>query len=324
MILTVLGANGHIGCHLTRLLLAAGHQVRGMVRHGSDTRGLDGLPVDLVRGDLADVVALRSAMRGSEGVFHLAAPTRVGPGLDAAVVEGTRRVLDLATRLGIGRVVYTSSVVTVGYADTPDGVLNETSCVASSATAYHSAKFRAEQIALEFARMRGLTVVVVNPSAVVGGLDYRVTPSTQPIQRCLDRGLSFTFDAGVTVAHVEDVARGHWLAYECGRPGERYILGGTRLLIPEYFALICRVCGRPAPRVHLPRGAMLALGLLFSAAAIVGVRGVPFALWQARSLVGKYGWYSSAKAAAELGYSCRSAEEAVRAYVEWVRGGRRA
>jgi dihydroflavonol-4-reductase len=165
-------------------------------------------------------------------------------------------------------------------------------------------------------------VVVVNPATVIGPLDYRVTPSNQPIQRCIDRGLPFVFDSGVTVAHAEDVARGHLLALLHGRVGERYILGGERTTIAEYFRLICALCGRPKPYVRIPRFAMLALGTGFSVLQRAGKRTVPFTYNQAVQLVGKYGWYTSQKAAAELGYSWRPLAKAVSSYIEWVNTGR--
>src|SRR5262249_23658017 len=155
---------------------------------------------------------------------------------------------------------------------------------------------------------------------IVGSLDFRVTPSNAPIQRCLDRGLAFTFDSGVTVVHAEDVARGHYLAACRGQPGQRYILGGDRVTIPDYFALICRLCHRPPPLLTLPRVALLAAGAASSLLRAVGCRGVPFDYQQARHLAGKYGWYSSRKAATELGYSWRPVEEAVADYIDWARG----
>jgi dihydroflavonol-4-reductase len=315
----VTGANGHIGANLVRLLLERGHDVRALVRPASDLRGLTGVAVELVRGDARDADAVRSAVRDRETVFHLAAPTRTEPGLEQSIVEGSRILLDACLKGGVGRVVYTSSVVTVGYADSPANVLTEESRTETNASAYHTGKWRAEQDTLAFGAATGLPVVVVNPSTVVGRLDYRITPSTAPLFRCLRKGLPVTFDSGLTIAPVRDVALGHLLAAERGAPGERYILGGERLMIRDYFALLCRLCNRPAPRLHLPRALMLALGLAGSAAEAAGFRNVPFTFRQASKLAGKYAWYSSEKARQKLGYSWHSAEEAALDYITWRR-----
>jgi dihydroflavonol-4-reductase len=228
--------------------------------------------------------------------------------------------LHAARTAGAERVVYTSSIVTVGYSSTPANVLDEQSAYCTPATPYHTAKWQAELATLAFVRDTGFPVVVVNPSAIVGPLDYRITPSTAPIDRCLKRGLPLVPAGGVTVAHVEEVARGHVLAMRRGRPGERYILGGERVTLPGYFRSICWACDRPPPRVTVPRGATCLLGLGFSFAQWLSGRAVPFTGRQARLLAGRYGWYSSAKAEAELGYRVRPAIDAVRDYIAWVRG----
>ncbi len=159
-------------------------------------------------------------------MYHLAAPTDRQPDAHASIVGGTRNVLEACRNGRVRRLVYTSSIVTVGYSSSPDIILDEATNQRTDATTYHSAKWLAEREVLAFAATQGLTIVVVNPATIVGSLDYRVTPSNAVIQRCLDRGLRLAVPGGVTVAHVEDVARGLVLAMQRGRPGERYILGG--------------------------------------------------------------------------------------------------
>ncbi len=318
----VIGASGHLGAHLTRALLAEGHPVRAMVRPTSDLRGLAGLDVEVIRGDVRDPASLAQAMRGCPAVFHLGAPTSLGPDLTDIIEDGTRNVAEQALRLGVEKLIYTSSIVTVGYATDPTTLLDESANQLSLASPYHAAKWRAEQYVLDFGRTTGLPVVAVNPATVVGPLDYRVTPSNLPIQRCLDKGLPFCFDSGLTVVHAADVARGHHLALLRGTPGQRYILGGDRITIPDYFKLICALCRRPGHPVKIPRWAMLGLGMGFSGLHRLGLRNVPFTYGQASQLVGKYGYYSSAKAVRDLGYSWRPVADAVAAYVEWVVAGR--
>jgi dihydroflavonol-4-reductase len=165
-------------------------------------------------------------------------------------------------------------------------------------------------------------VVIVNPATLVGPLDYRVTPSNAPIQRCLDRGLRFAIPGGITVVHVADAARGLVLAMQHGRSGARYILGGERVILRNYFSLIAAQCGRPAPMLTLPRLGVLAIGAVFSTGEYVTRRPMPFSFSQARHLAGRYGWYSSEMAVRELGYTWRPAADAVQDYVRWVRLGR--
>jgi dihydroflavonol-4-reductase len=312
----VVGASGHLGAHLTRLLLAAGHDVRALTRPTSNPAGLADLAVERVHGDVLDPASLARAVRGCRQVYHLAAPTGHDANAGRIIQDGTANVLRAAETEGVERLVYTSSVVTVGYSDDPAVVLDEASNQFTPATPYHTAKWKAEKHALEDSRV---PVVVVNPATIVGPLDHRVTPSNAPIAQGVRRGLPVSFASGVTIVHAEDVARGHLLAMTAGRPGQRYILGGDRLTIPDYFRLICELSGRRGPTLRLPRWVMLSLGLGFSCLSKLGKRGVPFTYTQARQLVGRYGWYSSDKARRELGYSWRPAREAVASSVEWFR-----
>jgi dihydroflavonol-4-reductase len=275
----------------------------------------------MVYGDILEPESLAMAMAGCDVVFHLAAPTTIVPDQVRIIVDGTRNVLEQAQHAGVTKLIYTSSVVTVGYSGTPDAILDETSNQMTSASTYHLSKWRAERLALEFDNAGAMSVIVVNPATVVGPLDYRVTPSNRPIQRCLDKGLPFTFDAGLTIVHVEDVARGHLQAMLAGKPGQRYILGGDRITMPDYFKLLCRLCHRPQPVFRVPRPAMLLIGAGFTVLQKAGYRSAPFDYRQASQLVGKYAWYSSRKAADELGYSWRSIEDAVQSYILWAQRG---
>jgi dihydroflavonol-4-reductase len=323
MTVLVTGASGHLSAHLIRRLVTEGCSVRAFVRPTSELPALSHLGIDIRRGDVIEPGSLQTAMSGCDVVFHLAAPTRVVPGLTEAIVSGTRNVLTCASRCGVSAVVYTSSIVTVGYSNRPEVILDERSYNNSVGLPYHAAKYAAEQIVLEWARKGHFKTIVVNPATIVGSLDYRVTPSNEPIERALTKSLPFTFDAGVTIAPVADVAMGHILALRHGKSGERYILGGERLTITEYFRLIDACCGRDrAARIRLPRSVMLGIGGAFSVAKLLGAGRVPFTFTQARQLIGKYGFYSSHKAFEELGYRWRPAKDAINDYVQWVRAGR--
>ncbi len=315
----VIGASGHLGAHLTRVLQNEGHSVRAFVRPTSDLRGLQGIDLDVFRGTLAEPAALAAAVEGCDEVYHLAAPTERQPGAQTSIVGGTRNVLEACRNGRVARLVYTSSIVTVGYSSSQDIILDEATNQRTDATTYHSAKWLAEREVLSFAATHGLPVVVVNPATIVGSLDYRVTPSNAVIQRCMDHGLRLAVTGGLTVTHAEDVARGLALAMRRGQPGERYILGGDRVVLSEYFSLIADECGRPRPLLTLPRIAVMAGGACFSIVERLSGRPMPFSFSQARLLSGKYGWYSSDKAIRELGYRFRPVAEAVRDYVTWVR-----
>jgi dihydroflavonol-4-reductase len=318
----IVGASGHLGAHLARELLANNQEIRALVRQSSDIRGLVGLDLEIVRGDIMDPASLASVMKGCQYVYHLGAPTSLEPGLFRTVVAGTRHVLEQALSIGIQRVVYTSSIVTIGYSSIPSLILDETSNVLTPASKYHVAKWHAERLAINFSVQTGLPVVVVNPSTVVGPLDFRVTQSNAPIQRCLDGGLPIFFRGGLTVAHAQDVARGHLLAMEKGIAGQRYILGGDHITIQDYFGIICELCGRRAPWLAVPQPIMVALGSGFSLLQRFNRSSAPFTYSQAKYSLGKYAWYSSEKARIALGYSWRSVREAVTSYIEWVRSMR--
>lgn len=315
----IIGASGHVGAHLARVLLIENYVVRALVRPSSNIEGLAGLDIEIVYGDIIEPSSLTRAMTGCDVVFHLAAPTNLVPKQTHIIMEGTRHVLEQAYNLGIKKVIYTSSIVTIGYSTNPSVILDETSNQLTPASPYHIGKWHAEKLVLDFGQTTELSVVVVNPATIVGPLDYRITPSNLTIQRCLDNGLPFTFDSGLTIVHVEDVARGHLLAMLKGKAGQRYILGGDRIATPDYFKLICKLCQRPQPYIKIPRLAMLLIGAGFSVLQKVGFKSVPFNYQQAVQLVGKYGWYSSQKAADELGYSWRSIEDAVNSYILWAR-----
>ena len=317
----VIGASGHIGAHLVRALLAEKYNVKVFVRQTSNIKGITGLDAEIAYGDVLDPDSLRNAMAGCDTVFHLGAPTSLGPTTSRVIIDGTKNVLDEAYRLKINKLIYTSSIVTIGYTSDPNVILDETYNQFTPASSYHTAKFLAERLVLDFFKKTGFPVVIVNPATVVGALDYRITPSNLPIQQCLDRGLPFVFDSGVTIVHAEDVARGHVLTYLHGKSGQRYILGGDQMTIKEYFGLICKLCERPQPYFKIPRWAMLGMGAGFGVLQQAGVKKIPFNYDQAINLVGKYGWYSSQKAVRELGYSWRCAQEAIGSYIEWSHSG---
>lgn len=314
----VTGASGHLGAFLCRALLNDGFDVRAMVRPKSRLNGLNGLDVDVVNGDVLDRDSVARAASNCEAVFHLGCPTSLVSNLRQTISTGTDNVLSACLDAKVDRLVFTSSIVTVGYSQSIENVLDERSNQLTLASDYHIGKWHSEKTVLDFAAKTGLDVVITNPATIIGALDYRVTPSNAPIQQCLDKGLPFAFDSGLTVVHAEDVANGHVQAFKRGISGERYILGGTRVTIPDYFSVISEVCERRPPIAVLPRIALLSAGATFSLLKSVGMN-VPFGYRQADVLAGRYGWYSSEKAVKQLGYSWRGLRESIESYVSWKR-----
>ena len=226
----VTGGTGFVGGAVVRCLVARGHSVRALVRRGSTTRQLDGMPVEEVEGDLENGESLRRGIDGCEWVFHVAALYSYWghpwEEFYQVNVEGTRRILEACAEAGVSRVVYTSSISTLGLAQDHSPANEDTpSALADMIGSYKRSKFMAEEVAREYGR-KGLPVVVVNPAAPVGVGDHKPTPTGQMILDFL-RGRMFGFvDTGLTIVDVDDVAVGHLLAAERGRVGERYILGG--------------------------------------------------------------------------------------------------
>jgi dihydroflavonol-4-reductase len=252
----VTGGTGFIGANVARELLAAGATVRVLARPRSDRRALDGVRVEIVEGDLLDAASVRRAVAGIQTVYHVAADYRLWTPDPAMLyrtnVEGTRAVLEAAGQAGVGRVVHTSSVGALGIPkDGRPGTEDTPVALTDMVGHYKRSKFLAEQVALDFAR-RGLPVVIVNPSAPVGPWDVKPTPTGQMIVDFMRGRMVATVDTGLNVVHVRDVARGHLLAAERGKPGERYILGHRDLSLAEIFRILAELTGRRPPRFRVP------------------------------------------------------------------------
>src|SRR5919201_2354607 len=255
----VTGATGLVGSHVTRLLLERGDRVRALVRPGARVDDLEG--VELAPGDVLDRASVRRAMRGVQRVFHVAGLTSLRASADtlfAVNVEGTQIVLEEALRAGVARVVHTSSVAAVGPA--PRGSTadeRQVFCAARHGLPYVNAKHEAEAVALRLAT-QGLPVVIVNPAHVFGAGDHHRS-STELVRRFLRGQIPAYVDGALNVVDADDVARGHLLADERGKPGERYILGNRNFTMDRLFADLARLSGVDPPAVKLPLSAALAL-----------------------------------------------------------------
>jgi dihydroflavonol-4-reductase len=324
-VILVTGASGFIGGHIARLLVERGCAVRVLVRPTSNLSGIADLPVERLEGDLRDVGSVRRAMRGCGQTYHVAADYRLwttDPGeLRRSNVEGTRNVLQVAAEAGVLKVVYTSTVGTIGIrGDGTPGAEDSPVSITEMTGHYKRSKFEAEQLALDFAA-KGLPVVIVNPTAPVGEGDLKPTPTGKIIVDFLLGAMPAYVDTGLNLVDVRDVASGHLLAAERGRPGERYILGARNMTLREILESLSRISGRPAPRLRLPYG--LALGFSLAETALAGLTGrEPRAPLEAVRMARKKMFVTTGKAERELGFRPGPVEDALQRAVEWFRRNR--
>ena len=318
----VTGGNGFVGAAVVRALLAAGVEVRALVRATSDTHNLAGLEVQSAVGDLCDRLSLDAACRGVDVVFHVAADYRLWVRDPAAMyrnnVDGTVNLLDAAAAAGISRVVYTSSVATLGgHGDGRPADESSASTLADMVGHYKRSKFLAEEAVRERVRDCAAPVVIVNPSTPIGPGDRRPTPTGRMVLDAARGRMPAYVDTGLNLAHVDDVAAGHLLAWREGRIGRRYVLGGDDMTLREILATIASLTGRAPPRIRLPHA--LVLPVAFAAEVWVRLRGhgEPLATIDGVRMARKRMWFSSARAEHELGYRHRPAVEALADAVRW-------
>jgi len=315
----VTGATGFVGWHVARHLVEAGRRVRVLVRDPARVRELDN--VEVVQGDLEDPAAVRQAVDGCEALCHVAADYRLWVRNPAEMyrsnVDGTRNVLEAACRAGVERIVYTSTVGTIGIP--AGGIGEETTPVSLEEMVgpYKRSKFLAEQVALDHAA-QGLPVVIVNPTAPVGDHDFKPTPTGRTIVEYLRGAMRAWIDTGLNLVDVRDVAVGHRLALERGRPGERYILGCQNLTLKEIFEKLEAISGVPAPKWRIPYGVAYAAGAVSTAWAYLSGR-EPLAPLDGVRMARKKMFVTHAKAARELGYAPAPIEGALARAVAWFR-----
>ncbi|QQS45670.1 MAG: NAD-dependent epimerase/dehydratase family protein [Acidobacteriota bacterium] len=317
----VTGATGFIGGTLVRLLLAEGHEVRALVRPGSDQSNIAGLPLETVSGDLADSNLLAEGMAGCDVVFHVAAHYSLWAADREAIyranVAGTENLLDAARRVGIPRVVHTSSVAAIGVPAPDELATEETQTTLDQLVSdYKKSKYLAEQAALRAAR-EGLDVVIVNPSTPIGPYDIKPTPTGEIIVRFLEGRMPAYVHTGLNLIDVDDVARGHLLAWSRGRTGERYILGNRNLTLKEMLDMLAAITGKKSPSIAIPHFIPLAVAFIDEKilAAYFGKK--PDVSLFSVQMSMKPMYYDSSKAVRELGLPRSPVERALEKAVEW-------
>ncbi len=314
----VTGATGFLGWHVARKLLDRGIPVRALVR---DRKRLKELDLEVVIGDLRDAASLERAVAGCGQVFHVAADYRLwaknSSELYQSNVDGTRNLLAAARSAGVEKVVYTSTVGCIGIPKGGEGDEDQPVSLHDMVGAYKRSKFQAEQVALEFAGS-GFPVVIVNPTAPVGDHDFKPTPTGKIIVDFLRNAMPAYLDTGLNLVDVRDTAEGHLLAWEKGRPGERYILGCQNLTLQQIFEKLERISGCKSPTVRIPYFVAYLAGLASTGWANVSGR-EPRAPLDGVKMASKKMFASHAKAARELGFAPGPVDLALTRAVEWFR-----
>ena len=317
----VTGATGFVGGMVARELVRAEHEVRLIVRPEADRRQVRDLPVEIYHGDVRDLDSLRRATKGCAQVYHVAALYKLWLRHKQEIYEtnvtGTENVLKAARESGVEKVIYTSSVATLGLpSDSTAGTEETPVSLADMVGDYKRSKFLAEQVAVRYAR-EGLPVVIVNPSTPVGIGDLKPTPTGKLIVDFLNGKMPAYVDTGLNLVDVEDVARGHVLAADKGQVGEKYILGHENLTLQQILALLAELSGRPAPRFKVPYA--LALGVAYADAALARLipGREPFVPPVGVKLSKKKMFFDPSKAVRELGLPQTPVREALRKAVQW-------
>ncbi len=329
MLAFVTGATGFLGSHVARVLAEQGAELRLLVRSTSDLRNLEGLSADRVAGDLRDAASIEKALSGCDVVFHVAADYRLWvrdpDEMYRSNVEGTRSLLEAARKQGVRRVVYTSSVATMGFdsgVSSKNGKLADEQSpvgIADMIGHYKRSKFMAEQVAFEAARL-GVDVVVVNPTTPIGERDIKPTPTGRIVVDFLKRKFPAYVETGLNLVDATECARGHVQALEKGRSGERYILGGENLTLKQILDRLGAITGLKSPTVKLPYFFALATGVVDELVTGRLLGREPRATIDAVRMGRKMMFVSSAKAERELGWRTVPVDGALRRSVEWFRG----
>jgi dihydroflavonol-4-reductase len=323
----VTGATGFLGSHVARALAVQGAELRLLVRPSSDLRNVADLYAERVVGDLRDPASIEKAISGCEVAFHVAADYRLWvrdpEQMYRSNVEGTRTLLEAARKSGVRRVVYTSSVATMGFGSNGHGrrpMTDESSPVALAKMIgpYKRSKFMAEQVAFEFAK-DGVDVVIVNPTTPVGERDVKPTPTGRIVLDFLKRKFPAYVETGLNLVDATECARGHILALEKGKRGERYILGGENLTLKQILDRLAAITGLKSPTVKLPYVFALATGVVDEMVTGRLLGREPRATIDAVRMGRKLMFVTSAKAERDLGWQSVPVDGALRRSVDWFR-----
>ena len=320
----VTGATGFVGGNLIRELDNVGIKVRALVRPGSDQRNLTGLPIEQVLGDLDDEKLLVKALSGCDWLFHVAAHYSLSLKDSAAIyranVEGTKKIFTAARTAGVKRIVHTSSVAAIGLE--PGGSIADESTTTSVdvlISDYKKSKFLAEELARSAAK-DGLPVVIVNPSTPIGPYDVKPTPTGDIVLKFLRRQMPVYVHTGLNLIDIRDVVKGHILAAEKGRIGERYILGNKNVTLKEILDILEKITGLPAPKSSIPHWIPIAVSYIDELLLSRLLKREPTVTINGAKMAKHPMYYRSDKAISELGLPQSPIEKALEDAVNWFKG----
>lgn len=317
----ITGANGFVGSAVMRHCLDAGQEVRVMVRPGSDRKNLEGLDVEIIEGDLQDKVSLEIAVKNCNAVFHVAADYRLWiPDPDNMYqtnVKGTRDLMLASAEAGVDKIVYTSSVAVLGINSDGTPATEETPVTVDNMIGhYKRSKYLAEKEVSKLVDKNELPAIIVNPSTPLGPRDIKPTPTGNIILETLNDRMPAYVDTGLNIVHVDDVAKGHLLAFEKGKIGERYILGGENLSLQAILGIICELTDKQPPKIKLPHNLILPIAWCMERWADISKKKPRVTVDEIR-MSKKLMYFSSDKAINELGYKNRPAKEAIQDAIDW-------
>ena len=317
----VTGANGHIGANVVRELLQQGHQVKAFVRQGANLDGLAGLAVEFAYGDVMNLVSLQPAAKGCDAIIHLAAVyktiAKTAEEIVEPAVQGSRNIFIAAKEAGIKRIVYTSSIASIGFSTSPTEMRNGNDWNEDAQNSYYVAKTQSEKVAQQLSRDYEIELIVLCPAIVLGPYDYRVTPSNQLVMDWLN-GLGQTYRGGLNLVDVRDVAAAHVAALTKGESRKRYIVGGDNLEVKEIGRLIKKLAGVAPLHLPTPRG----LTLVFAAVVEwvsrrLGIRPL-FTRDLVYEVVERYGFYDCSETNRTFGIKPRTAEQCLQGSIAWL------
>jgi len=318
----ITGAAGFVGAAVLRELLKKGHKVKALVRQSSVLDNLKNLDVEIIYGDLKDRDSLKRCLKNCKYLFHVAADYRLWVPKPEEIYEnnvtGTENLMKEALDLGIEKIVYTSSVAVLGkpiegYIANENTPVNIDQMIGH----YKKSKFLAEEKVKELYKTKKLPVVIVNPAAPVGPRDIKPTPTGKMILDAARRKIPAYLDTGLNIVHVDDVAKGHIQAFNKGKLGERYILGGENLTFKEILEMISNLCGHNPPKIQLPKKPLYPIGYLFEIFARLFNLKNPMLTVDMIRMAEKKMFFSSEKAKKELNYRYKSAKIALKDAIQW-------
>jgi dihydroflavonol-4-reductase len=318
----VTGATGFLGNAIARALQSNGVEIKLLIRETSNTSTIRDIDAEKVTGNLQDISSVKNALHDCQNLYHVAADYRLWSRRPQDLYDnnviGTKNIMLAALESGLNRVVYTSSVATIGV--TKNQTVSDESTESKLADMighYKRSKFLAEKEVDHLVRTEGLPAVIVNPSTPIGPRDIKPTPTGRIILDAMKGRMPAYVNTGLNVAHVDDIAAGHLLAFQYGSIGKRYILGGEDLSLKEILSYVANVSGRKPPRICLPRRLIFPIAYLSEFWAWLTDGAAPQATVEGLKMAAYQMYFSSGRAQRELNYEYRPATEAIEDAIKW-------